>query len=409
MSKKLIRRDFLAAGAGALGAAVFQHPADLALLLASFPVASRSRPQSDPSDNTADPGMIVYSRKFLTMEMSMAALISWITPTQSFFVRNNAIMPSSIDVGKWELRLAGEVRNPVAMNFRDLAALSKRSVTNTMECAGNGRAFYDPRIGGVPWRKGAVGNATFEGPRLRDLLRLAGLKPSARHVAFAGLDTAPEGAEKFIRSIPLEKALDENSLVATHMNGAPLTMPHGFPARALIPGWIGSASIKWLQEITVLDREYSGAYMDPGYRVPAEQLPSHSPNDSADKKRTLPLTSLHLKSIIAKPDENAVIHLSAGRNISVRGAAWGGEKPVASVEISTDSGNTWKATTLGPEHARYAWRLWEYDWKPPAPGNYQLVSRARDIYGNRQPVKPAWNAGGYLWNGVDRITVQVQA
>jgi DMSO/TMAO reductase YedYZ molybdopterin-dependent catalytic subunit len=278
-----------------------------------------------------------------------------------------------------------------------------------MECAGNGRAFYDPRIAGVPWRKGAVGNATFEGPRLRDLLRLAGLKPSAHHVAFAGLDTAPEGAEKFIRSIPLEKALDENSLVATHMNGAPLTMPHGFPARALIPGWIGSASIKWLQEITVLDREYSGAYMDPGYRVPAEQLPTHSPNDSADRKRTLPLTSLHLKSIIARPDENAVIHLSEGRNISVRGAAWGGEKPAASVEISTDGGNTWLIATLGPERARYAWCLWKYDWQPPAPGNYQLLARARDIYGNRQPDKPAWNAGGYLWNGMDRVSVQVQA
>jgi sulfite oxidase len=408
MFERLNRRDFFTSGAGALGAAVFQHQIDLVQLLASFPAASRYTPQSDPSDNTADPGMIVYSRKFLTMEMSMAALTSWITPTNNFFVRNNAIMPSSIDVGKWELRIAGEVRKPVTINFRDLNALPKRSVTNTMECAGNGRAFYDPRIGGVPWRKGAVGNARFEGPRLRDLLRLAGLKPSAHHVAFAGLDTAPEGAERFIRSIPLEKALDENSLVATHMNGAPLTMPHGFPARALIPGWIGSASIKWLQEITVLDREYTGAYMDPGYRVPAEQLPSHSPSDHADKKRTLPLTSLRLKSIIAKPDENAVINLSGGRSVSVRGAAWGGEKPIASVEISSDGGRTWQAAVLGPDHARYAWRMWEYEWKPPSPGSYELVSRARDIAGNRQPVKPAWNAGGYLWNGMDRITVQVQ-
>jgi sulfite oxidase len=409
MSKKLIRRDFLAVGAGALGAAVGQRQIDWVQLLASFHFPDPSHLQSDPSDNCADAGMVVYSRKFLTMEMSMAALNSWITPANTFFVRNNAIMPSSIDVGKWELRVTGEVRKPVTINFRELTALTKKSVTNTIECAGNGRAFYDPRIGGVPWRKGAVGNATFEGPRLRDLLRLAGLKPSAHHVAFAGLDTAPEGAERFIRSIPLEKALEENSLIATHMNGAPLTMPHGFPARALIPGWIGSASIKWLQEITVLDHEYVGAYMDPGYRVPAEQLESHSPNDSADKKRTLPLTSLHLKSIIAKPDENAVINFSEGRNVSVRGAAWSGEKPVASVEISTDGGSTWQAATLGLEHARYAWRLWEYEWKPPAPGSYQLVSRARDTYGNRQPDKPAWNAGGYLWNGVDRVSIQVHA
>jgi DMSO/TMAO reductase YedYZ molybdopterin-dependent catalytic subunit len=408
MFEKLNRRDFLASGAGALSATVFQDQTDLMRLLALFPGASRPTAQSDPSDNSPDAEMIVYSRKFLTMEMSMAALTSWITPTKNFFVRNNAIMPSSIDVGKWELRITGEVRKPVTLNFRDLAALTKKSVTNTMECAGNGRAFYDPRIGGVPWRKGAVGNATFEGPRLRDLLRLAGVNPFARHVAFTGLDTAPEGAERFIRSIPLEKAVDENSLVATHMNGAPLTMPHGFPARALIPGWIGSASIKWLQEITVLDHEYLGAYMDPGYRVPTEQLPNHSPKLLAERKTTLPLTSLRLKSIIAKPDENTVINLSEGRNVSVRGAVWGGEKPVASVEISTDGGRTWQAAVLGPDHARYAWRLWEYEWKPPASGSYQVVSRARDIDGNRQPVKPAWNAGGYLWNGMDRITVQVQ-
>lgn len=405
MFEKLNRRYFLTSGTGALGAAIFQHQTDLARLLWSVPAASRFSPQSDPSVDSADAEMIVYSRKFLTMEMSMAALTSWITPIRNFFVRNNAIMPSSIDVGKWELRITGEVRRPVTINFRDLAGLTKKSVTNTMECAGNGRAFYDPRIGGVPWRKGAVGNAQFEGPRLRDLLRLAGLKRSARHVAFAGLDAAPEGAERFIRSIPLAKALDENSLVATHMNGAPLTMPHGFPARALVPGWIGSASIKWLQEVTVFDREYVGAYMDPGYRVPAEQ----AQQESVNRKTTLPLTSLRLKSIIAKPDENAVINLSADGNVSVRGAAWGGEKPIASVEISTDGGRTWQAAALSPDHARYAWRLWEYEWKPPAPGNYELVSRARDIHGNRQPVKPAWNAGGYLWNGMDRISVQVQA
>ena len=141
----------------------------------------------------------------------------------------------------------------------------------------------------------------------------------------------------------------------------------------------------------------------------AEQLPSHSPKNAAGKKRTLPLTSLHLKSIIANPDENAVIKLAGGAGVSIRGAAWGGEQPIASVDISTDGGGTWQAAVLGPDHARYAWRLWEYGWKPRTPGNYELVSRARDVYGNRQPVKPEWNAGGYLWNGMDRISVRVDA
>jgi sulfite oxidase len=408
MSKEIDRRNFLAAGSGALGAMTLHHQAAMAQLLSvlgGVPARSISPGQSSIAPPDEDERMIVYSRKFLTTEMPVAALTSWITPTRSFFVRNNVIMPSSIDPGKWELRITGEVHKPVTINFRDLLALAKKNVTNTIECAGNGRAFYNPRIGGVPWRKGAVGNATFEGPSLRSLLRLAGLKPSARHVAFTGLDTAPEGAERFIRSIPLEKALDENSLIATHMNSAPLSMPHGFPARALIPGWIGSASIKWLQEITVLDHEYAGAYMDPGYRVPAEQE-HHEPGN---KKSTLPLTSLRLKSIIAKPDDNAEVNLADGATVSVRGAAWGGEKPIAAVEISTDGGNAWHPAVLDAEKARYAWRLWEYQWQPPSPGNYQLVSRATDIDGNRQPAAPAWNPGGYLWNGLDRVSVQVRA
>jgi DMSO/TMAO reductase YedYZ molybdopterin-dependent catalytic subunit len=358
-----------------------------------------------PHSDSSDEEMIIYSREFLTMESPIAALATWITPTKSFFVRNNLIMPTSIDVEKWELRIAGEVRRPITLSFRDLAALPKTSVINTIECAGNGRAFYHPRLGGIQWRKGAVGNAQFEGPRLRDLLRLAVPAPSAHHVAFGGLDTAPMGSERFIRSIPLEKALDENSLVSTHMNGAPLTMPHGFPARALIPGWIGSASIKWLQEITVLSHEYSGAYMDPAYRIPAAQVQNHS----VTTKATLPLTSLRLKSIISQPGENAEVNLCDSSTVAIRGSAWGGEKSISSVKVSTDGGTTWQDTVLGSQHTRYAWRLWEYNWTPPAAGNYQLVCRAADVEGNRQPLQPLWNGGGYLWNGMDRVNVHVQA
>jgi len=401
MPTEFSRRYFLIRSAAALAAASLGNDVALTELHASLEAPGLATPHSESPDE----GMIVYSRKFLTMEMPMAALTTWITPTKSFFVRNNLIMPAAIDVNKWELRITGEVRKPVTLNFRDLAALPKTSVTNTLECAGNGRAFYQPHLGGVQWRKGAVGNAQFEGPRLRDLLRLAVLAPAARHVAFGGLDTAPLGSERFIRSIPLEKALDENSLVSTHMNGAPLTMPHGFPARALIPGWIGSASIKWLQEITVLSHEYSGAYMDPGYRIPAVQVQNHP----VSTKTTLPLTSLRLKSIISQPGENAVVNLRDNPTVAIRGAAWGGEKSISAVKVSTDGGATWQHTVLGSQHTRYAWRLWEYNWTPSAARNYQLVCRAEDVDGNRQPLEPLWNGGGYLWNGTDRVNVHVQA
>jgi DMSO/TMAO reductase YedYZ molybdopterin-dependent catalytic subunit len=402
MFRQFDRREFLGGTAGALAVTVLgRHlmPGKPALATLGDPAT-----QSEPSH----PEMLVYSRKFLTMEMPMALLTSWITPVSSFFVRNNMIMPASVDVSKWELRIAGEVQKPLTLSFGDLAALMKTKVTNTLECAGNGRAFYDPRLGGVQWRKGAVGNGVFEGPGLRELLRLTGLKPTAHHVAFSGLDSAPVGSERFIRSIPLEKALNEDTLIATHMNGAPLTLPHGFPARALVPGWIGSASIKWLQEITVLSHEYAGAYMNPGYRIPADQVADRAKRATAENG-TVSLTSLRLKSVIAHPGENAVISLSAGRTVLIGGAAWAGEKPVASVECSTDGGGTWHEATLSADQARYAWRLWEYNWTPAGPGNYQLVSRAKDVDGNRQPLKTAWNAGGYLWNAMDRINVEVKS
>ena len=399
MLTEFSRRYFLTRSILALASTCFAPDVALPRALTSLQATGLATPHSDSSDEE----MIIYSREFLTMESPMAALTTWITPTESFFVRNNLIMPASIDVEKWELRITGEVRRPITLSFRDLAALPRTSVINTIECAGNGRAFYRPRLGGVQWRKGAVGTARFEGPRIRDLLRLAEPRPSAHHVAFGGLDTPPLGSERFIRSIPLDKALDENSLISTHMNGAPLTMPHGFPARALIPGWIGSASIKWLQEITVLSHEYSGAYMDPAYRIPAVQLQNHS------VRSTLPLTSLRLKSIISYPGGDAVINLRDNPTLAIRGAAWAGEKSISSVKVSIDGGTTWRDSVLSSQHARYAWRLWEYNWTPRAAGNYQLMCRAADGDGNRQPLEPLWNPGGYLWNGMDRINVNVQA
>ena len=386
----LSRRSLLA---GLGGTAVARFP-----LLRSFQAGLQAQADSD------DPRMIVYSREYLTMEMRMQALTDWITPTNTFFVRNNLIMPSSIDIGQWQLRITGEVKQPLTINFRDLNAFPRKSVINTLECAGNGRAYYSPRIGGVPWRRGAVGNAAFEGPALRDVLRHTKLKSTAKHVAFIGLDTPPAGSERFIRSIPIDKALEENTLIATHMNGAALTVAHGFPARALVPGWIGSASIKWLQEIVVLEREFKGAYMDPGYRVPASQATDHIEPD----KPTQPLTSLRLKSVIAFPNEDSST-VRGNETFKIRGAAWAGEKRISAVEVSTDAGLHWEPAKLNRDHAKYAWRLWELDWTPESAGSYTLMSRAIDDAGNRQPENPAWNGGGYLWNGYDRFTVEVTA
>lgn len=392
------RRKFLGE-ASLLGIAALDQSVHLRNLL------NTTLPQENSAATAQSAGMTVYSTEYLTLEMPMSRLNSWITPVESFFVRNNLLQPQ-VDLSAWRLSVTGEVDRPVTFTLSEFMQLTPASVTNTIECAGNGRVNFRPSIGGVPWGRGGVGNAGFEGPRLADVLRLARPKPTARHVAFRGLDVVPAGASNFIRSIPIAKAMDPYTLLATKMNGAKLTPEHGFPVRALVPGWIGSTSIKWLREISVLPQEYAGFYMDPGYRIPVSG--GATAGSSGQVSKTVSLTSLRVKSIIAQPSDGAVLSLSAGVPVSIRGASWAGESAIARVEVSIDGGETWSTAELGSDDAKYAWRLWRYDWKPAVPGSYAIVSRATDSAGQTQPVKTEWNPGGYLWNGVDTIRVQIR-
>jgi len=345
-----------------------------------------------------------YSKRYLTAEMPLDGFYSWITPTELFFVRNNLLTPD-VALDRWRLRITGEVLRPIELTFRELQQLRVERVTNTLECAGNGRAFFHPRIAGVPWQRGAVGNAVFSGPALRILLERSGLKPTARHVAFKGLDVVPQGAQEFIRSIPIGKALEPTTLVATRMNGTALTPEHGFPARALVPGWIGSCSIKWLCEIRVLKDEFDGFYMSSAYRLPS----GSSSSEPSRTQQSAAITSLVVKSVVAHPQDGATILVPRSGVVSVRGAAWAGDRAIQKVEVSTDAGRSWHNASLSRDLSKYAWRLWSYDWRPTQQGDYVLQSRATDEYGHVQPLEPRWNQAGYLWNGIDQIHVTVRA
>jgi sulfite oxidase len=400
------RRNFLASGMDLLGAAALAYP-----LRAWFPapravqglgMALRQRDDA-PTPSPSAERMIVYSEEYVTKETPVSLLNSWITPVERFFVRNNLLMPR-FNLNDWRLKVTGEVAHPLELNFAQFAKLDTRQVTNTLECAGNGRAFFRPSVGGVPWTRGGVGNATFSGPPLAALLRQAGLKSSARHVAFRGVDVPPGGAEQFIRSIPIDKAMDADTVLAQEMNGAPLTAEHGYPVRALVPGWIGSASIKWLTEIRVLTHEFQGYYMNAAYRLPKTRA---TPSASEGGGQMAAITSLPLKSIIVQPVEGLRIALGGPLPVRIAGAAWAGEASVARVEVSSDGGRQWNRGALGPHRARYAWRLWNFDWKPTAVGKYVVMSRAVDEHGKTQPLETPWNAQGYLWNAVDRVGIQV--
>ncbi len=374
-----------------------------AVALAAAPRFSRAAmifPQSEAIDFPSEDGMIVRSYRFVDLETPVEYLNTWLTPVPHFFVRNHMHEPSELDLTGWRLAVGGEVDKTLSLKFSDLSKLEAHSVVNTLECAGNGRSLHRPQVPGIQWGKGAVSTARFSGPRLRDVLQQAGVKSTGKHVMFRGLDEVPGKVPPFIRSIPIEKALDSDTLIATHMNGSPLTKHHGFPARALVPGWIGAASCKWLTEIKVLDSEFVGNFMSPGYRLPNQPI---KPGDVVKPEDTHPVTALSVKSVISGPTDGAA--LKAGK-VSIHGTAWAGEADIAKVEISTDGGATWSLAALGQEKAHYAWRLWRYEWKAKA-GEYSVLSRATDSQGRTQPDNPVWNPSGYLYNAVDQVKIHV--
>ena len=384
------RRDFLLQMSGA-ALAVGASPS-----LLSWASAAQSGSIEVPGED----GMIVRSFRFVDLETPVEYFNTWLTPVPHFFVRNHMHEPSELGAEDWRLTVGGEVEKTVTLTLAELSKFETHSVVNTLECAGNGRSLQRPQVPGVQWGKGAVSTARFSGPRLRDILQRAGIKPSGKHVMFRGLDEVPGKVPPFIRSIPIEKALDADTLVATHMNGAALTKHHGFPARALVPGWIGAASCKWLTEIKILDAEFVGNFMSPAYRFPNQP---GKPGEAVKPEDTHPLTALSVKSVISGPVDGA--SLKAG-TVALHGAAWAGEADIVKVEISTDGGTSWNAARLGHEQAHYAWRLWNYEWKAKG-GDYTILSRATDSLGRTQPATPVWNPSGYLYNAPDQVKIHV--
>jgi DMSO/TMAO reductase YedYZ molybdopterin-dependent catalytic subunit len=384
------RRNFLKQMTGAALAA------SGAPFLLSWAIADQGGAIELPGED----GLIVRSFRFVDLETPVEYFNTWLTPVPHFFVRNHMHEPSELSAGDWRLAVGGEVEKPFALTLSDLSKLETHSVVNTLECAGNGRSLHRPQVPGVQWGKGAVGTARFSGPRLRDVLQRAAIKPTGKHVMFRGLDEVPGKVPPFIRSIPLEKALDSDTLVATHMNGAPLTKHHGFPARALVPGWVGAASCKWLTEIKILESEFAGNFMNPGYRFPNQPV---KPGDAVKPEDTHPLTALNVKSVITGPLDGA--SLKPGK-VAVHGAAWAGEADIVKVEVSIDGGARWNAAVLGNDRSHYAWRLWTYDWKAKA-GDYDILSRATDSQGRTQSSTPLWNPSGYLYNAIDQVKIHV--
>jgi DMSO/TMAO reductase YedYZ molybdopterin-dependent catalytic subunit len=384
------------AKAGGIGAALILG--EMAPSLRTAVAASTAEPVIVPGKEK----LIVRSARPLNLEMPVGLLDSWITPTALHFVRNHYEVPA-VSLEEWRLRVDGTVEHPLTLTLDDLKRLPMVEAVVTLECAGNGRALFDPKVPGAQWERGAVGTARYKGVRLADVLKGAGIRPAGKHVLFDGADQPPvPTAPDFARSVPLEKAMNPDTLLAFEMNGEPLPAVHGFPLRAIVPGWIGSTNVKWLARITVLEQEHDGHFMVKGYRSPRVPV---APGDKVEPKDMAVVTELDVKSLIARPADGSKAPLGTVR---VAGAAWAGEGEIERVEVSTDFGRTWQPARLGTDRARYAWRLWEFEWAAREPGAYVLLSRATDSRGRTQPIVPNWNPSGYLWNVIDRVRVRVE-
>jgi DMSO/TMAO reductase YedYZ molybdopterin-dependent catalytic subunit len=331
-------------------------------------------------------------------ETPLEEVRSWVTPNRLFFVRNHFEVPA-LQPQTWSLRVGGLVEQPAEWTWDELAALPERSVFATMECAGNGRSFLQPHVHGVQWGAGAVGHAEWTGVPLRLLLQKARVRPGAVEVLCEGADVGTEADHPepmaFARSLPLAKALDPDTLLATRMNGELLEPSHGYPLRLLVPGWYGVASVKWLRRLEVLDRPFQGYFQTTKYTI-QRQTP-------AGTERVV-LGPMMVKAEIIRPHPTEVLGLGTNR---LFGVAWAGPEAVARVEVSSDGGRSWNgAELLGPQ-APYSWSLWEYLWEVAEPGRYQLLVRATTSGGRVQPVEHDMLNGGYQIHHSRPCTVQV--
>ena len=339
----------------------------------------------------ASGGMIVREKEPLNLEMPFGSLDSFITPVERYYVRCHHPIPE-MDPESWRLKIEGEVEKPFELTYSELAEMETRTITVTMECAGNGRAFLEPQRDGAQWEGGAVGNAEWTGVPLAALLERAGVRDSVREVILQGADQGeikepprPAGKIHYARSLPLRKANDD-VLLAWQMNGEALTPAHGFPLRAVVPGWYGMAAVKWLTRIVASSEPHHGYYqtIDYAYWDRGSSAPT-----------LLAITEMRVKAQIARPEYAEAVR--AGQTYRVHGAAWTTDAEITRVELSTDEGATWSAARLLGESLRNAWRLWEYDWAvPTAPGKAVLMARATDSEGRTQPAEHHDDRGSYL-------------
>jgi DMSO/TMAO reductase YedYZ molybdopterin-dependent catalytic subunit len=321
----------------------------------------------------------------------------YLTPNDRFFIRNHAATPR-LDTSTWTLQIEGNgIRQPIAYTYDDLwNRFPLVSVTRTIECAGNRRVLFGEQFGhrfeGTQWGRGAIGTAEWTGVLLRDLLEPAGITSGACEVMPEALDEI-----RARRPMPLAKAFADDTVVALAMNGEVLPADHGFPARLVVSGWLGAASIKWLGRIEVSEDPLYVPWNTEDYVLIGPAYPAQGP------ARGLPITGLAVASLVELPWPARL----RPEPQMIRGRAFAGENRVATVQYRIDDG-PWQNAPVATPAVPGAWVRWQFGWNP-APGEHTLRVRATDERGNTQPDSTSWNELGYLDHSVLAHPVHVES
>jgi DMSO/TMAO reductase YedYZ molybdopterin-dependent catalytic subunit len=332
-----------------------------------------------------------------------------LTPNDLFFVRNNGIPPTEIDINKWKLTIEGEsAEASKSYTIQELKDNFKHHTLNlTLECGGNGRSEFNPPAKGNQWSTGAVGCASWTGVKLADVLQSVGVKSDAVYIGYIGKDTHLSGDPEKLpisRGVPIDKAMEAESLIAWSMNGEDIPIMNGYPLRLVFGGYPASCSGKWLSKILVRNQVHDGPKMEgQSYRIPCDPV---APGAKVADEDMCIIENMPVKSIITYPKTGATI--KTGQSLEVRGKAWTSAKSISKVECSIDFGRSWTNCTLKSASNRYEWQTFNAKLDFPQTGYYEVWAKATDSEGQNQPIiLPGWNPKGYLNNACHRIAIKV--
>jgi len=405
------RRQFLGAGGAALSA----------VAIAEFsPAVARTRlwQPDELADGTVEsatlealPGkvpLIKRSYRPPNFETPIEYFRTEFTPNDAFFVRWHLSGIPEVNLRDWHLKVGGDAADRGASY--DMAALRRDfevvELAAVCQCSGNRRGMFQPHVAGVEWGVGAMGNARWKGVRLRDVLNKSGVKPGAREVAFGGADgPAVATTADFVKSIPVEKALDESTLIAFEMNGKALPHLNGFPARLIVPGWTGTYWVKQLTDIDVRSTPQGGVWMSAAYRLPAGRFPAADRFPTQETAATVPITDIVVNSLVTSIRDGERFHM--GQAIDVSGIAWDGGRGIRDVQVSTDAGQSWRPAQLERDYGPYAFRRFTHRFRPDRTGVYLVMVRAYNKRGDAQTMELVQNPAGYHHNVVQRLGLEV--